>query len=107
MYGVGGTPPERRLLEYAGATATVDYPPLALYELGAAGHVYWRLSHRRFPNTDALNAVVKLPGLIAEVGLLVVLFVVVGRFGGPVAARWAAVAYWLNQIGRASCRERV
>ena len=36
MYGVGGTPPERRELEYAGAKATVDYPPLALYEFGAA-----------------------------------------------------------------------
>jgi hypothetical protein len=96
MYGVGGSPPERRLLEYAGATATVDYPPLALYELGAAGHLYWRVSHRRFPNTDALNAAVKLPGLISELGLLVVLFVAVRRLGGLVAARWAAVAYWLN-----------
>ena len=41
MYGVGGTPLERRELDFAGATAVVDYPPLALYELGAAGQAYW------------------------------------------------------------------
>src|SRR3954465_4383814 len=41
MYGVGGTPVERRELEYAGAKATVDYPPLALIELGVAGQAYW------------------------------------------------------------------
>ena len=38
MYGVGGTPSERRVLEYVGATAVVDYPPLALDELGVAGN---------------------------------------------------------------------
>lgn len=96
MYGVGGSPPERRVLEYAGATATVDYPPLALYELGAAGGLYWRLSGRRFPNTAALNSVVKLPGLVSELGLVALLFIAVRRLGGPIAARWAATAYWLN-----------
>ena len=70
MYGVGGTPPERRVLAYAGATATVDYPPLALYELGVAGRAYWFWSQRRFPNATPLNAFVKLPAVAAELGLV-------------------------------------
>jgi hypothetical protein len=96
MYGVGGTPPERRVLEYAGATATVDYPPLALWELGAAGHAYWIWSHRRFPNATPLNAFVKLPGLGAEIGLTLLLFALVRARLGLTAARLTAAAYWLN-----------
>jgi len=96
MYGVGGTPTERRTLEYAGATATVDYPPLALYELGVAGNAYWIWSHRRFPNAAPLNAVVKLPGFVAEAGLVALLFFLVRAHLGIAAARLAAAAYWLN-----------
>jgi hypothetical protein len=96
MYGVGGTPPERRVVEYAGATATVDYPPLALYELGAAGQAYWIWSHRHFPNATPLNAVVKLPGVAAEIGLTLLLFALVRRRLGEAAARLTALAYWLN-----------
>ena len=96
MYGVGGTPLERRELDYAGATAVVDYPPLALYELGAAGQAYWIWSHRRFPNATPLNAFVKLPGLIAEIGLVLLLFALVRAHLGVTAARLVAAAYWLN-----------
>ncbi len=96
MYGVGGVPLERRELTYAGATATVDYPPLALIELGVAGNAYWLWSHHRFPNATPLNAVVKLPALAAEVGLVVLLFGLVRRNAGVGAARLAAAAYWLN-----------
>jgi hypothetical protein len=96
MYGVGGTPPERRVLEYAGATATVDYPPLALYELGGAGRAYWFWSQRRFPNTTPLNAFVKLPAVAAELGLLALLYFVVRVRLGAAVAGVAAVALWLN-----------
>jgi hypothetical protein len=96
MYGVGGTPTERRVLSYAGATATVDYPPLALYELGLAGHAYWFWSHRRFPNATPLNAFVKLPAVAAEAALLALMFFVVRARAGLGAARAAAVAFWLN-----------
>lgn len=96
MYGVGGTPPERRVLEYAGATATVDYPPLALIELGVAGQAYWIWSHRHFPNATPLNAFVKLPGVAAEIGLTLLLFALVRARLGVAAARLAAAAYWLN-----------
>ena len=96
MYGVGGAPPERRVLEYAGATATVDYPPLALYELGAAGNAYWAWSHRRFPNTTALNAFVKLPSIASEIAHALLLFACVRARLGVAAARVTAAAYWLN-----------
>jgi hypothetical protein len=96
MYGVGGTPLERRELTYAGASATVDYPPLALIELGVAGNAYWLWSHHRFPNATPLNAFVKLPAIAAEVGLVVLLFGLVRTGAGVDVARLAAVAYWLN-----------
>jgi len=96
MYGTGGTPPERRVLEYAGAAATVDYPPLALYELGAAGNAYWVWSHRHFPNATPLNAFVKLPAIAAEIGIALLIFALVRAKAGLAAARFAAVAYWMN-----------
>ena len=96
MYGVGGTPVERRELAYAGATATVDYPPLALFELGLAGDAYWFWSNRHFPNATPLNAFVKLPALGGEIGLALLLFAVVRARLGAAAARLAAAAYWLN-----------
>lgn len=96
MYGVGGTPPERRELQYAGASATVDYPPLALHELGLAGDAYWLWSHRRFPNATPLNAFVKLPALVADIGLAWLLFAAVRRRLGLTAAQIAFTAYWLN-----------
>jgi hypothetical protein len=96
MYGVGGTPLERRELEYAGANAVVDYPPLALHELGVAGRAYWIWSHKRFPNATPLNAFVKLPGLAAEIGLVLLIFALVRARLGVTAGRLAATAYWLN-----------
>lgn len=96
LYGVGGTPPERRVLEYAGASATVDYPPLALYELGIAGQAYWRWSNRHFPNATLLNVFVKLPSAAAEIGLGLLLFLLIRTHLGVAAARLAATLYWLN-----------
>ena len=96
MYGVGGTPPERRELEYAGATAVVDYPPLALAELGVAGNAFWLWSHRHFPNDTALNAFVKLPSIAGEIALTLLLFAIARASLGVAAARVTAIAYWLN-----------
>ena len=96
LYGVGGTPLERRELEYAGATATVDYPPLALWELGLAGQAYWTWSDRRFPNATPLNAFVKLPSVAAEIGVTLLLFALVRARLGVAAARLTAAAYWIN-----------
>lgn len=96
MYGVGGSPPERRELEYLGTATVVDYPPLALYELGAAGRLHWLWSGRRFPNNRSLNAVVKLPSMVGDAAVLLLVLAVTRRYFGERAARSAAAVYWLN-----------
>jgi hypothetical protein len=96
LYGVGGTPPERRIVSYAGAETTVDMPPLAIHELGLAGRAYRWANNRRFPNTDALMVAVKMPGLLADAGLAVLIYFVARRQLGERAARWATLAYWMN-----------
>jgi hypothetical protein len=95
MYGVGGTPPERRPLRWRGEAMTVDYPPLALYELAISGRIY-RAFDPRFDDTPWLTAAVKLPGLVAEILFLVVLYRLAAREVGAPAARWGALALWLN-----------
>jgi hypothetical protein len=94
LYGVGGTPPERRLLKWRGIEGTTEYPPLALYELAAVGRVY-RAIDPRFEDTPTLNALVKSPGLVAEIVFVVVLLTWGRRFGADAAA-WMAIAFWLN-----------
>ncbi|MES1254259.1 MAG: hypothetical protein ABUS56_01545, partial [Acidobacteriota bacterium] len=74
MYGVGGTPPERRTLEFHGAETTVDYPPLALDELAVVGRVYRALNRPAFPDTPALTIAIKTPIVLFEVGLLVLIY---------------------------------
>jgi len=88
--------PQRRVIEFAGNEMTVDYPPLALYELGLVGRAYWSWSGRHFPNTAALSAFVKLPSVASEVGLVLLLFFAVRRSIGLATAQWAIAAYWLN-----------
>ena len=96
LYGVGGSPPEHRVLDFHGAETTVDYPPLALYELAVVGQVYRASMHRQFPDTALLTAAIKAALILAEAGLAWLLFVAVRRAGSADAARWAAAAYWLN-----------
>jgi hypothetical protein len=96
LYGPGGSTSERRELDYGGAHLTVDYPPLALYELGLAGRAYQVVAGRRFPNTSLLTAAVKAPAVAAEAGLAILVFVFVRRTADLPAARVATAAYWLN-----------
>jgi hypothetical protein len=96
LYGIGGVPPEHRVIAYLNAETTVNYPPVALYELGWAGRVYRRLNGGRFPNTTPLTIAIKAPAAIADAGFAVLLFVFIRRRLGDVMARWATVAYWLN-----------
>jgi hypothetical protein len=96
LYGVGGSPLEHRVIRYLNAETTVNYPPLALYELGWAGRAYRWFNHGRFPNTTPLFVAIKAPAAIADAAFAVMLFLVVRRGAGDNAARWAAIAYWLN-----------
>jgi hypothetical protein len=96
LYGVGGSPPERRLLDFHGAETTVDYPPLALYELGVVGRIYRAARHGSFPDDAALTPTIKAAAIAAEAGLVLMVFFVLERLSGLAAARWAATAIWLN-----------
>jgi hypothetical protein len=95
VYGVGGDPPVRGTVQYGDGITTVDYPPVALYELGLAGAAY-RAIHPDYPDTWQLTAAVKLPGLLAGLLLTAGLYLGVRRMAGSSAARWAALAYWVN-----------
>ncbi len=96
LYGVGGTPPERRVVTLHDAGTTVDYPPLALVELGIAGRMYRWLHHGEYPDGTPLIVAVKVPVLIADVTMLVLLMFGLRPLLGASRARWAALAYWLN-----------
>jgi len=96
VYGVGGDPPVRGVIEWKHLSTTVDYPPLALYELGAMGMLY-RLVDPRFENDRLLTAAVKIPGLLFGVVLTGLLWWTARTLTGDAAnGRWVAVAYWTN-----------
>jgi hypothetical protein len=95
MYGVGGSPPERRLLHWHGEAMTVDYPPISLAELALAGRLYRRIVPT-FDDGPALDAVVKLPGLLAEIAFVAWLWIGARELLGDTATIWAMLAFWLN-----------
>jgi len=96
MYGVGGSPPTRGIVTWGNASTTVDYPPVFLYEYGLVGRIFGAL-FPSYPDGLALLVAVKLPVLLANIGLTALFFVTVRRLSHDVqAARWAALAYWIN-----------
>jgi hypothetical protein len=96
LYGVGGSPPERRIISLDGAETTVDYPPLTLYELGVAGRAYRWANHGRYPNTLALLVTVKATAVLADVGLALLLYFSIRHLIGKATARWVVALYMLN-----------
>ena len=96
VQGIGGTPPIRGEVTWGDRWTTVDYPPFFLYGSAIVGRIYGAL-FSTYPDTLPLLIAVKLPVLLATVGLTGVLFVAVRRITGrDQPARWAALAYWLN-----------
>lgn len=96
VYGVGGDPPVRGVLEWLDMKTTVDYPPIALYELGVAGAAY-RLADPAFGDSRLLTAMTKVPGLLFGAGLTALLWWAVRRQTGSMeSADWVAIAYWAN-----------
>ncbi len=95
MYGVGGTPPIRHAVEWGETRMTVDYPPLALWELAIVGHTY-RLFVPDYRDSRLLTALIKLLILAADVAVALVVFFGTRRRYGEPAARFAATAYWMN-----------
>jgi len=96
VYGVGGNPPVRGELRWKDYTTTVDYPPVALYELGVAG-MFYRILDPTFDDTPALTRAVKIPGLVFGIALTAFLWWTARRFTGRAdVATWVALAYWAN-----------
>jgi len=95
FYGVGGTPPERRVLKWRDQYGTTEYLPLALYELAAVGRIYARIDPL-YADSTTLTVLVKLPALIAEIALIAFLLTTGRRWLGDAAAEMAALAIWLN-----------
>lgn len=95
LYGVGGIPPERGVVTWGTRHTTVDYPPLALYELTIAGTVY-RWFSPEFQDSTWLTVAMKLPVLCAEAILALLLWRVVRRRHGEPAGRFAVMAFWAN-----------
>jgi hypothetical protein len=96
VYGVGGDPPTRGILQWQDLRTTVDYPPVALYELGVAGRAY-RWFDPAFGDGVPLTVATKLPGLAGGIGLTALLWWAVRRRSGSLAAaRWVVLAYWAN-----------
>lgn len=95
LYGVGGTPPVRGLVRWGERYTTVDYPPLALYELAAAGAVY-RAFVPDYHDSRWLNVAMKLPGFLAELLLCLVLWCSWRSRYGDRAAQFAVLALWAN-----------
>jgi hypothetical protein len=96
LYGIGGTPTEWRVIQWERASGTVVYPPLALYELSVVGRLHRAVSGGTFPNDVGLTVLIKLLIVAMEAGMLALLVSTLRRTVGTAAARWAAVAYWLN-----------
>lgn len=96
LYDWAAAPDDRSLRRVDGFYAQGDYPPLSLYALGAAGRIYYRATGGAYPDTPALTATVKAPALVADIALLVLLFVVVRGSAGIRAARTTVLACWLN-----------
>jgi hypothetical protein len=95
LYGAGGWPPATHTLVWRGRTTHADYPPVALFEIAAAGRAY-RAVFPDFPDTPALTVCLKLLAVIASAGLMILLAGLRGPRLGAGAARWAAAAYWCN-----------
>jgi hypothetical protein len=93
LYGVGGSPPERRLLEWNGGKGTTEYPPAALYQMGAAGRVYAAIDPA-FRDSPTLTVLIKTPGVVAELAFVVIVLAWRRWLGG--SAVWMALAFWLN-----------
>lgn len=66
MYGVGGDPPIRGVVEWGEVRTTVDYPPGTLAGLAAIGHVY-RWMDPEYRDTRALTVLIKLSILLMDV----------------------------------------
>lgn len=95
IYGRGGWPPDERKLAWRDISVTTEYPPVSQLEMASVGHIYRRIDPG-FGDSPTLTALIKAPGMVAEVLFVAVLLTWGRRLFGDRAATWAALAFWLN-----------
>lgn len=94
VYGSGGSPPEQRMLTWGVAATTTEYPMVSQLQMATVGWIYRRFDPD-FNDSPRLTALIKTPGLVAELAFVLVLLTWGRRVIGE-AAVWAAIAFWLN-----------
>lgn len=94
-YGIGGTPPERGIVHWQDLSGAITYPPMALIELAAMGHLYHAI-RPAFTDSTLFTVLVKLPGLLSETLFVALLLTWGRRLMGSAAADWSAMAFWLS-----------
>src|SRR5580698_7751413 len=73
-----------------------DYPPGYFYTLAAVGH-FWRLFFAAHdPGYAVLRDLVKVPAILADLGVGALVYAIVRRFAGTGCALGAAALYLLN-----------
>jgi hypothetical protein len=88
LYGTGGVYPERRVLDLDGVHTKIDYPPLALHELGLAG---------RIARWTSQGTAIKLVTIAFEAALAMLVYATARRWQRTQdEAAGAALALWLN-----------
>jgi dolichyl-phosphate-mannose--protein O-mannosyl transferase len=73
-----------------------DYPPGYFYVLAAVGHVWQALFAAHDHSYSVLRALVKLPAILADLGVGALLYATVRRFAGFGVALGVAALYLLN-----------
>src|SRR5579862_5893259 len=73
-----------------------DYPPGYFYILAAVGHVWQAVFAAHDHSYAVLRMLVKMPAVLADLGVGVLLFALVRRFAGSAWALGAAALYLLN-----------
>ncbi len=83
------------LPNFYGKTSFVDYPPGYFYILAIIGHI-WEPFRASDTSYTLIRALVKLPAILADLGIGVLLYAIAKRFAGNAVALGTAALYVLN-----------
>ncbi|MBS1955849.1 MAG: hypothetical protein JST89_16820 [Cyanobacteria bacterium SZAS-4] len=75
----------------------IDYPPIIPIILGGIGHLYFAVS-ANFADSNLLNALVKIPSLLADAAVTLLIFRLVEQRYGLRMAVLCSNIFWLNPM---------
>ncbi|MEO6836273.1 MAG: phospholipid carrier-dependent glycosyltransferase [Candidatus Tumulicola sp.] len=87
---------EHGFANFYGSTRFADYPPGYFYVLAAVGHVWETLFKDRDAGGFMIKALVKLPAILADLGVGILAYAIVRRFASAGIALGAAALYLFN-----------